>query len=53
MAQPPEKPSLDDEHGLLDLRLGKGRRLQVTRVRSAKRCGSHIPSIRFAVANSS
>jgi hypothetical protein len=36
-----------------DLGLGEGRRLQVMRVRPAKRCALRIPSIPFAVAHSS
>jgi hypothetical protein len=53
MAQSRQNPSLDDENRRLDLGFGERQRLQVMRVRRAKRCASRIPSIRFAVARSS
>jgi len=40
-------------HRDFHLGFGEGRRLQAMRVRPAKRYGSRIPSIRFAVASSS
>ena len=44
--KPPEEPSLDDEHRLLDLRLGECGQLPVVWERSAERCMSPIRSIR-------
>ncbi len=52
MAQPPEKPSLDDEHGLLDLRLIESRRLHAVWVRSPARYASRTRSIRGMVFHS-
>ncbi|WP_247296559.1 hypothetical protein [Bradyrhizobium sp. 87] len=53
VAQTRQNPSPDGLDPDFDLGFGKSCRLQVMRVRSSKRCGSRIPSIRFAVARSS
>jgi hypothetical protein len=48
-----DDPACRQQNGHLDLGLGERQRLQVMRVRPAKRCASRIPSIPFAVARSS
>ena len=51
--QPAEQPSLDDQHGLLDLRLGQSRRLRLVWARPASWCASRIRSIHFSGKRSS
>ena len=51
--EPAEQPALDDQDGLLDLRLGQSRRLRLVWARPASRCASRIPSIHFSGRRSS